>query len=225
LETAHHRWLEWRRRSLAVCPGSITWSFRYSNAISTTRSWPSSPSSTHNSQTRSDWPIWLIWAMSVFHPLVPDSLDLLEVFVPNNYPNELAMVFKFSPSLKFFWDSTQIWMTCLFREADKGVVSYQPYRSLHSTSSRVNRNKQINDRHQNEKCKMILSMKIKTINTVLRSPTEAVKVSEKSYSTVSFCELEWYPGLKFMETHRTRILAQFPRFYCSVFQYRVFKIK
>jgi hypothetical protein len=40
--------------------------------------------------------------MPVFHPLVPDSFDLLEVFVPNNCPNELAVAIKFSPSLKFF---------------------------------------------------------------------------------------------------------------------------
>jgi hypothetical protein len=125
---------------------------------------------------------------------------------------------KFSPSLKFFWDSTQIWMTCLFREAEKRVVSYQPYRSRHSTSSRVNRNNQINDRHQNEKYKTIHTVKIKTIKIVMRSPPEAVKVNEKSYSTVSLYELERYPGLKFLKTHRTRILKQFPRFHCYVFR-------
>jgi hypothetical protein len=56
-------------------------------------------------------------------------------------------------------------------------------------SSRGNPTKEIDERDQND-CRKVLSLKIQTINTVLRSPPGAAKVNDKNYPTISFCELE-----------------------------------
>jgi hypothetical protein len=93
-------------------------------------------------------------------------------------------------------------MTCQFCEGEQRVVSYQTSRQSYSTSGRGNPTNKIDERERDDWIN-ILSLKIQTISTVLSSPSEAVKVNNKSYPTISLCELERNAGLKFPRTHRT----------------------